>query len=81
MTDTARKDGGPAFPTITSTENGSPFTRDRGMSLRDWFAGQALAGMLEDIYHQYRTNHGPPTVQLASVAYAIADAMLAERDR
>lgn len=32
-------DGGPAFPTPTPNSN-------HGMSLRDWFAGQVLAGIL-----------------------------------
>jgi 5,10-methylenetetrahydrofolate reductase len=36
------EDGGAAFP-ITSPYNGRA-----GMSLRDWFAGQALAGLLAD---------------------------------
>lgn len=38
----AINDGGPAFP-IPSGGQPQP-----GMSLRDWFAGQALAGMLGD---------------------------------
>lgn len=39
-------DGGPAFP--LNSPSGTPEympARD-GMSLRDWFAGQALAGMM-----------------------------------
>ena len=48
-----------------------------GMSLRDWFAGQALPGMLstntDDSF--YRPDGA------AEYAYAIADAMLAERDK
>ena len=47
-------DGGPAFPTPKSGEwgfnskNEKVFAPDvtSGMSLRDWFAGQALAGLL-----------------------------------
>lgn len=38
---TKAADGGPAFPTGTTT-----YGSKRGMSLRDWFAGQILAGML-----------------------------------
>jgi hypothetical protein len=41
----AQNDGGPAFPVIA--ENGLGHVAD-GMSLRDWFAGQALAGFLAD---------------------------------
>ncbi len=42
-----------------------------GMSLRDWFAGQALAT---------QEPHWSPKLRAKS-AYEIADAMLAERDR
>jgi hypothetical protein len=42
-----------------------------GMSLRDWFAGQALATL------QPHWDAKP----LAKAAYEVADAMLAERER
>lgn len=57
------KDGGPAFPTGTFA--------DEGMSLRDWFAGQALAsGQCE----------GDCPDSLAELCYRIADAMLKARE-
>lgn len=56
--------GGPAFP--------GPFSQDRGMTLRDWFAGQALAGMLA----RGTTNDD---AEVAVEAYSLADAMLEER--
>lgn len=65
-------DGGSAFACPdTEYRQGDP-----GMSLRDWFAGQALVGFglgaLSDA----------DTMTLASnTAYAIADAMLAARKR
>jgi hypothetical protein len=37
---THTNDGGPAFPTQNGTRN------DQGMTLRDWFAGMALQGLL-----------------------------------
>ena len=43
-----------------------------GMTLRDYFAGQALAGL--------STRHGGGEV-LAQASYQIADAMLKERER
>jgi hypothetical protein len=56
-------DGGPAFPAESFAAQQCP-----GMTLRDWFAGQALASFV------------PDTAQnKAEAAYAIADAMLAER--
>lgn len=55
---------GPAFPN-------SPVTS--GMSLRDWFAGQALAGLASMSMH-------PGDRRLAvEAAYQYADAMLAQR--
>lgn len=45
---------------------------DRDMHLRDWFAGQALAGLIAP---SSRTDPGA----FARDAYRIADAMLTER--
>jgi len=59
-------DGGPAFP-IGDTDL-------QGMSLRDYFAGQALNGLLLSP----RITAPPATAKLA---YEYADAMLAERDK
>ena len=66
-------DGGPAFPTVL---------HDYGMSLRDWFAGQALAGLAANtngIYVHGEKKHDVDAYALA--AYAMADAMLAERSK
>lgn len=61
-------DGGPAFPAEAALHN-------KGMTLRDWFAGQALAGM----YAQFGAELSPSA--FASFAYRLADAMLAARSR
>ncbi|SLK04001.1 hypothetical protein [Novosphingobium mathurense] len=50
-----------------------------GMSLRDWFAGQALGGMLASEGDQSGYYHD--AAFSAQRAYSLADAMLAERDR
>ena len=66
-------DGGPAFPQSASI---NPESDDRkleraGMSLRDWFAGQALAGLAnQSILYQRK----------AEMCYEMADDMLKARD-
>jgi hypothetical protein len=63
------KDGGPAFPGNT------PGNLWFGMSLRDWFAGQALAGLLSRDGYK---NKVPKDT--ADWCYQIAAAMLAARE-
>lgn len=72
---TKQHDGGPAFPLQVAPNEypESNVTVHSGMSLRDWFAGMALmTGICGD---------GIPASAVAIDAYAIADAMLAERGR
>lgn len=87
-------DGGPAFPSPLRPEDG--FWNAQGMSLRDWFAGQALPGAIED-YDRKRWVGGSVATEsmlpyaaqatgarediIARQAYRYADAMLAERAR
>lgn len=63
------ENGGPAWPVAHDG-----FYK-QGMTLRDWFAGQALIGIL--------SGHEDPTETAfcAELAYKLADAMIAERDR
>lgn len=70
-------DGGSAFPSEQGTDHEGLWnqTYDPGMSLRDWFAGQALAGLLA----KETFKPGDPA-RLALIAYVVADAMLKERD-
>ena len=82
------KDGGPAFPhdSIHQNPGGFPEPAD-GMSLRDWFAGRAMAGFLAN--PQWSNAIGktsqeagiPAQNGVAAMAYAQANAMLAERER
>lgn len=77
----AVNDGGPAFPSEQgSTPEGcwnQSYTP--GMSLRDWFAGQALAGVLP-VCKEDTLGRGQSKAQVfAQRAYEIADAMLAAR--
>lgn len=73
------KDGGPAFPTddyVPFPAGGGHRVRTGGMSLRDWFAGQALAGL---IAAGAPRASGPGAI--AHDAYLFADAMLKEREK
>lgn len=93
-------DGGPAFPvpdTVPDTvhTNGQVEYGSPGMSLRDWFAGQALASGIIDLGEEgtvadaaeqlgipaedYIGKIHWPIVR-AKRAYKIADSMLAERE-
>ena len=63
-------DGGAAFP----VPNDANINRQEGMTLRDWFAGQALAGL---VFHNDFGNVSDENI--AKGAYSYADAMLAAR--
>ena len=68
------KDGGPAFPTDSEQQNGPHSWHYEGLSMRDYFAGQALAGCLAN--DNVRGSFG----DIASDAYKQADAMIAQRE-
>lgn len=65
------EDGGPAFP-ISQYQN---MRQSEGLSIRDWMAGQALIGYIQDskITGAYKI--------FSQHAYAMADAMLVARER
>lgn len=65
-----KTDNPPAFPFVLPDESGSYQMVEPGMSLRDWFAGQALA----------MSNPDRPSY-LAEWAFSVADAMLAESQK
>ena len=74
-------EGGQAFPLQEADTCG---WTHRGMTLRDYFAGQALAGMSHNLagmlgYTPSAYAKGPHNEALADRAYALADAMLRER--
>lgn len=71
--------GGPAFPVPGVTGN-----LCRGMTLRDYFAGQALAGIVSaqkegSIVTDVARNTLMLDASVSEMAYAFADAMLRER--
>ncbi len=51
-----------------------------GMSLRDWFAGQALHGVMAN-YSDDSIRWAGLQLQMAELAYSLADAMLGERSK
>jgi len=79
--------GGPAFPTDYHAECSEcksvvyGATSHGGMTLRDYFAGKALQGMMaypgQEGNGSYHSNSTPDTT--AKTAYAMADAMIAAR--
>jgi len=71
-----RNNGGPAFPAPYGYyEDGTyVFRSNGGMTLRDYFAAKVMATMSSADYH---ANYGVADVAL--MAYAQADAMIAER--
>ena len=83
----AKNDGGLAFPVIADSqkqvyldEHGSETASYEhsyrgGMSLRDWFAGQAMHGIFADGVVTIDTK------RFAAGCYRLADAMLAEREK
>ncbi len=71
------KDGGQAFP---SSKGSYPnYGSTDGMTLRDWFAGQMLAGAIACV-HPFKIE-AEKDAEMAAKAYAMADAMLAERGK
>lgn len=71
-----KNNGGPAFPCQELGTQHATEQMDHGMSLRDWFAGQATDADIEDM--QNRKPSGIISRQMAR--YMHADAMLAERN-
>lgn len=79
-----KDDGGPAFPAMVEREEMSASTNsyrirrepEGGMSLRDYFAGQALLGLAVN-HIEYPEGEG----NIARIAYAYADAMLEARTK
>jgi hypothetical protein len=61
------------FPVLDDCYGYGVGNKESGMTLRDWFAGMALSGNIGKLVD----SSDPKTI--AQYAYALADAMLAER--
>jgi hypothetical protein len=72
----------PAFPSVCLGDPGHPASAP-GMSLRDWFAGQALGGACSTIKlgGMSEADIAADCAEVARITYVIADAMLAEREK
>lgn len=76
----------PAFPvslpgcTYGDGSTQMPYVAQEGMTLRDYFAGQALAGILANNWATYRAFDEEGTA-VAAIAYQYADKMLESRNR
>lgn len=70
-----KNDGGPAFPT-PEPESDYPLP---GMSLRDWFAGQALPAIMAMAAEMAKNGKPLPLTYIADQAFEHADAMLKAR--
>lgn len=69
-------DGGPAFPRPANPPYNSSAN---GMSLRDWFAGQALAGIMANA--RLVTVLAESKQDPASCAFEMAEFMMEERSK
>lgn len=84
-----KDDGGEAFPLPYFAQGFDLIGGHPGMSLRDWFAGQALAVIDPSKVKDYELSamFGPNRSGIAAeeiaaaLAYRVADAMLARRSK
>jgi hypothetical protein len=73
MLDRTIPENPPAFPESVAVDHmdGLNFSRNKGMTLRDYFAGQALVSLANDLSMDVE--------ETCDACYGIADAMLAAR--
>lgn len=78
----SKNTGGPAFP--VEKRWAVPNERFEGMTLRDYFAAKVLSGYMATSYPAEGLKHVSVEENDAMIAqhcYALADAMLAEREK
>lgn len=71
-----KKTGGQAFPGIHPSKDCKYI--EEGMTLRDYFAGMAMQGCMAS---RVNTDNYMLSDDMAELAYEVADAMIAERER
>lgn len=70
------KTGGPAFPCDLTQYDPEVQREMQGMTMRDYFAAKAMAGIMAIPDHWYQNN----PEDIAETAYVLADAMLKARE-
>ena len=80
MSDEKIDDGGAAFPSLREYTTADGWvSRADGMSLRDWYAGMALQGMMSRDDFTIDIDKEVHGLQRAQVCLLMADAMIAAR--
>jgi hypothetical protein len=74
-------EGDPVNDPIYAFPNTPKNVPNFGMTLRDWFAGQALSGLLVNGFMPNQAPQGTGIFDYARAAYFLADAMLLEREK
>lgn len=74
-----KNNGGPAFGLFRKI--GEVAISDGGITVRDWFAGQALSTVMKASDIQKDLSWDAWALKVAETAYSMADAMIAERDK
>ncbi len=70
----------PAFPLFCQDQHSGHISKEDGMTLLDYFAGQVLPVLVNEKTYK-GTIHPGDVALVASAAYTIAAAMLAERTK
>ena len=76
----SKDNGGSAFPTVEANYHNEN-VRSEGLSIRDYFAGKAMQGMLCNGFAPAMGQEDYEDFDYAKIAYKMADAMLAERSK
>lgn len=71
-----KKDGGPAYPEYRDVSSEQNIESTQGMSLRDYFAAKAMAGMFAGSSVGFKL-----ASSIVELSYEIADAMIEQREK
>lgn len=78
----ANTNSGQAFPNAVAADSGGCLNHGKpGMTLRQWYAGQALSAIVGNCSAKDNRDIDGACERIAALAFKIADAMLAEGER